>query len=154
MLFQIHVHPARKGLQFRVQAIERFVDRGRQFIFVNRFDEDIPGTGLHRTNGCLGGVGVDQDDDVGARGFLPDGPQNFQTVKIRQVDVQDGNIYIRGTDELERFATEPGCLYTPRLRRQPDDVPQPPANPAVAIRDEESDAPARFSRRWNLVGCD
>ena len=147
MNLQIRVHPVPNLVRKRITRLEQIVDRGKQFVFVNRFDEYIPGAGLHRTHGCLGRVGFDQDDDVCAWGILPDGSQDFQTVEIRQVDVQDGNIDLPCADGSERFATEPGCMYTPRLRRQPDDVPQPPANPAVAIHDEESDAPAQFSRR-------
>jgi hypothetical protein len=154
MIFQIRVLLIYDLFPWRISPLERFMDCGKQFVFVNRFDEDIPSTGLHRANGSLCGIGVDQDDDVGAWGFPPDGLQKLQTLQIRHGDIQNGNIDMPGTYGLDRGATEPGCLYTPRLGRLPDDVPQPPANISVAVRDEETDISARAPRGKISVCCD
>lgn len=154
MSFQICVHPVLYLATRRKAALEQFVDGGTQVVYINGFEEDVPSTVFHCSYHRLEAVGFRQDDEVGAYELLPDGPHNLQTVEVRQVDVQNGDVNARGTDGPERFSTVPCSLYAPRLRRQQDDSPDAGTNSPVAVRDEEPDTPVRIERRLILVRYD
>lgn len=152
MRFQIAIDSAHNLAPGRIAALEHFVDGGNEVVLSNGLEEHVPSTVFHNSYRRVEAVGFGQDDEVGAYELPPTGAHYLQTAQVRQVHVQNGNVNVLGTDDPERFATEPACPYAPRLRLQPDDFLEACTDPSVAVSDDEPDTPGRMEWRSILVG--
>ncbi|MDE2886907.1 MAG: hypothetical protein OXR72_01760 [Gemmatimonadota bacterium] len=152
MRLQIIVEPTHKLPMGRKSELEQFLNGGNQIVLDNWLDEDVPSTASHRTYYRLEAVGFGQDNEVGTNVLPPNGSHDLEAAEVRKVDVQNGNVNVRCTDGTDCFATEPGCLYAPRIGLRPDDFPEACTDPNVAVGDDEPDTPGRMEWRSVLVG--